>query len=89
MALYSVLFLQRFGAKPDIDGGRDGKILSGLLSNHGAAEVQELLRFFFEHPPAWVQEKGRFTLQTFKYAYNEILAQSRNGKIQHQGGFVG
>jgi phage replication O-like protein O len=88
MGLYYELFVKRFGAKPDIDGGRDGNILSGLIAAHGAAEVQALLRFFFDYPPAWVEKSGKFTLPAFKSAYTEILAQSRNGHGQHQE-FVG
>jgi hypothetical protein len=89
MALFSELFLQRFGAKPDIVGGRDGKLLSGLLAAYGAPVVQRLLRFFFEHPPVWVQKNGKFTIPAFKSAFTELLVQSRNGKFQHQGSFVG
>ena len=81
VAVYHDLFFARFGAKPDIDG-RDGKLLAGLVRGHGADEVQGLLRFFFEHPPDWVEKKGKFTIATFKWAYNELLAQSRNGKMQ-------
>jgi hypothetical protein len=82
MALYSDLFVRRVGAKPDIDGGRDGKLLSGLLKAHGADEVTCLLRYFFEHPPPWVEKNGKFTIPAFKSAYTELLAQSRNGKVQ-------
>jgi hypothetical protein len=80
MGLYHDLFLAKFGAKPDIDGGRDGKLLAGLVKSHGADQVQSLLRFFFDHPPGWVEKKGKFTLPAFKSAYTELLAQSRNGK---------
>jgi Helix-turn-helix domain len=81
MGLFHDLFLAKFGAKPAIDG-RDGKILSGLVRSRDADEVQALLRFFFEHPPDWVEKKGKFTLPTFKGVYNELLAQSRNSKAQ-------
>ena len=76
MALYNNLFVAKVGAKPDIDG-RDGKILSGLLNGHGAAEVQRLLKFFFKNPPAWVVEKGKYTIPTFKGLYSELLAQAQ------------
>jgi hypothetical protein len=79
VALYHDLFVGRIGAKPDFDG-RDGKLLSGLLKAHGAAEVQELLKSFFEHPPAWVEKGSKFTIPAFKSAYTEILAQSRKGQ---------
>jgi hypothetical protein len=77
VALYVDLFVGRVGAKPDFDG-RDGKLLSGLLKAHGAAEVQELLRFFFAHPPTWVEKTSKFTIYAFKSAYTELLAQSRS-----------
>jgi len=76
MALYQDLFVAKVGAKPDIDG-RDGKILSGLLRGHGAEEVQRLLKFFFKSPPAWVVEKGKYTMPTFKGLYSELLAQAQ------------
>jgi len=88
MATYNGCFISRFGAKPDIDA-REGKLLSGLLKTHGSDEVINLLRYFFQHPPAWVEKNGKFTIPAFKSAYTEILAQSRNGKTQHNGGFVG
>jgi DNA-binding transcriptional regulator YhcF (GntR family) len=81
VAVYHDLFIAKFGAKPDIDG-RDGKLLSGLVRAHGADEVQGLLRFFFEHPPDWVEKKGKFTVYTFKGVYTELLAQSRNRKVR-------
>ena len=81
MALYQDLFVAKVGAKPDIDG-RDGKILSGLLKGHGAAEVQRLLKFFFKSPPDWVEAKGKFTLYTFKGIYTELLVR---GKKQDTG----
>ena len=49
LALYCDLFVKRVGAKPDIDGGRDGKIISALLAAHGTAEVQELLQIGRAH----------------------------------------
>jgi len=76
MKLYYDLFVAKVGAPPDIDG-REGKILSGLLRGHGAKEVQRLLKFFFKNPPAWVVEKGKYTIPTFKGLYSELLAQSR------------
>lgn len=88
MATYHDLFISKFGAKPDIDG-RDGKLLSGLVKSHGSDQVIELLDFFFEHPPAWVEKNSKFTIPAFKSAYTEILAQRRNGKAHQAGGFVG
>lgn len=81
MGTYHDCFVSRFGAKPDIDG-RDGKLLSGLLKAHGASEVVSLLRYFFESPPAWVEKGSKFTIPAFKSAYTEILAKSRNPKVQ-------
>jgi hypothetical protein len=81
MATYHDRFVSRFGAKPDIDG-RDGKLLSGLIKTHGAEEVTSLLEYFFESPPAWVEKGSKYTIPTFKSAYTEILAKSRNGRSQ-------
>ena len=81
MACYHDLFVAKFGAKPDIDG-RDGKLVSGLLKAHGAGEVTTLLGYFFDFPPAWVEKSSKFTIPAFKAAYTELLAQSRNSKIQ-------
>lgn len=82
MATYRDLFVAKFDAKPDIVGGRDGKILSDLVKSHGAEQVIELLHVFFESPPKWVEKNSKFTIPAFKSAYTEILAQSRNGKVQ-------
>ena len=82
MATYQDLFVSKFGVKPDIDGGRDGKLLSGLLKTHGANQVLDQLRYFFEHPPDWVDKGAKFTIPAFKSAYTEVLAKSRNGRSQ-------
>jgi hypothetical protein len=88
MALYFELFAARFNAKPDVDGV-DGKLLSGLIAKRGADEVMVLLRFFFDHPPAWVLRDSKFTIPAFKRSYTELVAQHQNGRIQQNGGFVG
>ena len=80
MILYSNLFLAKCGAKPDIDGGRDGKILSGLLKSRGWEEVRSLLQFFFEKPPHWVDANGKFTLYAFKSCYSELLVLWKRNK---------
>jgi Bacteriophage replication protein O len=82
MLLYHELFVSKFGVKPDIDGGRDGKLLSGLVKTHGAHQVLDQLRYFFKHPPDWVEKGAKFTIPAFKSAYTEVLAKSRNGKSQ-------
>lgn len=82
MATFHDLFIAKFDAKPDIVGGRDGKILSDLVKSHGVELVIELLHRFFESPPRWVERDSKFTIPTFKSAFNELLAQSRNGKTQ-------
>ena len=63
-------------------GGRDGKIVSGLVKAHGVDEVVEQLRYFFEDPPDWIKKGSKFTIPAFKSAYNEILAKRLNGKSQ-------
>jgi len=77
MAIYHDSFVAKFGAKPDIDGGRDGKLLSGLLKEHGAKEVQSLLRDFFDNPPPWVEKNCSFTLPIFKRFYNDLIARRK------------
>jgi hypothetical protein len=71
------LYFGKFGAKPDIVGGHDPKIISELIKSHGFNEVEGLLRLFFDHPPASVEKNNKFTLPMFKFVYNELLAQNR------------
>jgi len=88
VALYFELFGLRFGgAQPDFDGV-DGNLLSGLITKHGAEQVQTLLRLFFKHPPAWVERDLKFTIPVFKRVYTELVAKFHNGRIQQSEEYI-
>jgi hypothetical protein len=76
------LFLAKFGAKPDIVGGRDGKLISDLIKRHSSDQVLLLLKQFFEFPPKWVKETDNFTIPAFHASYTQLIAASRNGKSE-------
>ncbi len=89
MVLYCELFSAKFGSKPHIVGGKDGKLLSDLLRQHSPHEVQETLRLFFKKPPDWVARQSSYTIGTFAKCFTQLLAMKADRHDTMRRGFVG
>lgn len=73
---YHDLFLKRYGAKPNIDGGKDGAIVKRLLKAHGREKVLELLGRFFESTDPFIEASGR-TIGVFASVWNKLITQQQ------------
>ena len=70
---YHNTFLDRFNEKPMIDGGKDGKIIKGLLGTYELDILKEFLdRFFASSDPFILQ--GGYTIGVFKSQINKLIA---------------
>lgn len=70
-------FVARFGEKPHIQGGKDGRILKELAEKHGAHRVRELLALFFRTDDPWICNSG-YSLGVFAHCFNSLqIAQKR------------
>jgi phage replication O-like protein O len=79
---YDRLFSEKFGARPVIVGGRDGKIVANLLrGGREVAEVLECLQGFFRVGTLWVRKNGAYTLRAFSSAYEELLVMRQRGDL--------
>ena len=50
LKLYHDLFVERFGFKPRISGGKDGNLVKSLVESWGEDEVTALVRYFMRTP---------------------------------------
>lgn len=87
---YDRLFTAKFDTRPLISGGRDGKIVQGVLRDRtralgdparALAEILGLLDGFFRVGTRWVREQGRYDLPAFKASYNELLVMKQRGEL--------
>jgi hypothetical protein len=63
-AHYHAKFLERYKAKPEYAGAKDGKRWKALVTKHGLEEVKRRLDGYFASPDAWIQRTGH-TLDAF------------------------
>lgn len=71
-ALYYELFQAKFGVKPQIEGGKDGAIASGILKKYGLDQTSALLRAFFGSLDPFIQKSG-YTIGVFRSQVNRLL----------------
>ncbi|MEW6212923.1 MAG: helix-turn-helix domain-containing protein [Acidobacteriota bacterium] len=82
IARYQELFVEKFGEKPNIHRGKDGKIIQGLYSRYGLEKLLYWLGRFFNSTDPFVIESG-YTLGVFSTKLNSLIAQSK-GSPQRQ-----
>lgn len=75
------LFTEKFGAPPEIVGGRDGKIAADLLKRRPLDELLVLLRGFFRVGTKFTRERGAYSLPVFKAQINDLLVMRHNGEL--------
>lgn len=69
---YFQAFQEKFlGQKPVIDGGKDGKIIKGLLKIVSLEELKDLLLKFFDSDDPFVLKSG-YTVGAFKSQVNKL-----------------
>jgi hypothetical protein len=81
MTVYHDRFLSRFGEKPVIDGGKDGKIIKTLLSTYGFEKLKGLLEQFMETNDKYLVEERGLTIGTFKTQINSLISKNKSRVI--------
>lgn len=77
-ALYYELFQAKFGIKPQIEGGKDGAIASGIIKKYGLERSSALLRAFFSSLDPFIQKSG-YTIGVFRSQVNKLLVDLSGG----------
>ena len=76
LTAYHDRFLAQFGAKPLIEGGKDGAIVKGLLASHGLDMVLAMLERFFDSQDDFIARSGH-TVGVFRSVFNKLIVQER------------
>ncbi|MCK4784643.1 MAG: hypothetical protein KAV87_12895 [Desulfobacteraceae bacterium] len=76
---YHDLFLEKFGEKPYINGGKDGRIFKNIVSQCGIEKTKELLEEFFNSDDGFIQESG-YTAGVFQTQINKLLIGASGNK---------
>lgn len=74
---YHDLFVQQFGEKPVIQGGKDGATVKRLVAAYGVDKLKTLLDAFFESRDPFVVQSG-YTLGVFSSQVNKLLLATRS-----------
>ena len=88
LTYYSELFKAKVGQEPDINSGKDGKILKELIATRGEEAVRDLLSRFFSSPDPFIRQSG-YTIGVFKACLNKILATGSTGQREDYEGTGG
>lgn len=78
MTVYHDGFVAKFGTKPKIDGGKDGKLLKALIQSHGRPTVMACLGQFFRSSDPFIAGSG-YTIGVFSSVFNKLLIEIRGG----------
>lgn len=85
MDYYYELFVDRFGVKPFINGGKDGALLKKVVSTYGEEKARGLLSDFFASEDRFIRESG-YSIGAFVSQVNKLVIASREvsggGKAQ-------
>lgn len=87
MDYYYELFVDRFGVKPFINGGKDGALLKKVVSTYGDEKTRGLLADFFASEDRFIRESG-YSIGAFVSQVNKLVIASREvsggGKAQRR-----
>jgi hypothetical protein len=73
---YHDRFVDKFGEKPVIDGGKDGAIIKKLLGTYSEEKIRELIDAFFESDDPFITRSG-YTIGCLKTQVNKLLVQTK------------
>ncbi|MCH8055975.1 MAG: replication protein [Deltaproteobacteria bacterium] len=77
-------FKSRFGEPYNFSGGKEGKLLKGILQKYQPDTVKDLAMSFFNSKDTWVRENGGFTIGVFCSQINKLVSTSRGTQRQAQ-----
>lgn len=78
LGFYQERFEARFGGKPNVQGGKDAKLVQGLLRRYGGEVLRRYLLAFLESDDEFIQRSG-YTLGVFSVCLNKVIVQGGNG----------
>lgn len=78
---YHSKFVDKFGEKPTIDGGKDGRLLKGLLRTYGEEKLKGLIDRFFDSDDSFITNSS-YTMGVFKTVINKLLINKDPKEIQ-------
>ncbi len=76
---YHNSFLEKFGAKPKINGSKDGQIIKDLLGTYNFDELKELLNRFFKSTDPFILQSG-YTIGVFTTQINKLIITKKGGR---------
>lgn len=71
MDFYFQKFKEKFGIDPLIEGGKDGKLVRGLLKRISLSDLKTVLLKFFNSDDKFIKESG-YTMGAFKSQINKL-----------------
>ena len=69
---YHSKFVEKFKEKPTIDGGKDGKLIKGLLGTYGTERLKGLIDKFFDSDDVFIKQSG-YTIGVLKTVINRLI----------------
>ena len=78
--LFCQEYQTRFNVKYDFNGGRDGKLVKGLLKSFGLELLKKMTAEFFLTTDPFIKEKIGFTIPGLKMRANQIAASLSKNK---------
>jgi len=79
LGFYQERFEARFGGKPNLQGGKDAKLVQGLLRRYGEEVLRRYLVAFLASDDEFIQRSG-YTLGVFSVCLNKVIVQGGNGQ---------
>lgn len=73
MDYYHDKFVEKFGEKPIIAGGKDGQLIKQIIAAHGVEKTIERLDLFFTIGDPWIKDTG-YTIGVFYASLNKLIA---------------
>jgi hypothetical protein len=78
IAEYELLFLNRFGEKPNVVPGKDKNLLGTLIQRHGLEKILDYLKQYIASDDEFITKAG-WTIGVFQTRLNTFLARKRDG----------
>ena len=80
LGFYQERFEARFGGKPNLQGGKDAKLVQGLLQRYGDEALRHYLVAFLDSDDDFIQHSG-YTLGVFSVCLNKVIVQGGDGQM--------
>jgi hypothetical protein len=79
LGFYQDTFQERFSERPNIQPGKDAKLVQTLLGRYGDDMLRRYLRAFLDSDDEFIQRSG-YTLGVFSACLNKVIVQGGKGQ---------